>query len=206
MLRVADRARFGIVVLVLLVAGACAERSRTPETRPASISPGVGAITRDAIEEQGGGRLGPQRRVELRLPMPGATPGVPTPAQWSDPEAVAALYVLADTTFSAADDPAALAARRSAFATPRLAADLASSSSGGARQSELRRRRARLSGDVLAITTVDRAEDLAVVEVTVASTTTTDDATPDRRVRFYRLTLAWDPSADRWLVAGVAQS
>ena len=87
--------------------------------------------------------LDERRRGELGLPPFGVPPAswAPlTPAQWADPEAVAARYVLVDTTYATAEDPGGVAARRAEYATARLAADLTTSSSGGARLEELRRR------------------------------------------------------------------
>ena len=123
-----------------------------------------------------------------------------------NPEAVAARFVLVDTTYSASEDAAAVNARRAAFATPRLAADLARSSSGGARLADLRRRQASFVGQIEAVRTREHTGAVAVVELTVRVTLTTNDAPPELRVRFHRLTLGRGAGTGRWLVARAEQS
>ncbi len=113
--------------------------------------------------------------------------------------------MLADTTYATSEDPEAVAARRGRFATERLAATLATSSSGVARLEELRRRQVRYAGDLLAVASSERDGDTAVVDITAAVITTSSDRPPDRRVRFYRLTMARGHDG-RWLVARVEQS
>lgn len=150
--------------------------------------------------------LTPARRSQLGLDTPsGTVPGL-SAQQWSDPEAVASRFVLADTTYAAVEDPIAVNARRGAYATPRLVADLATSSSGGARLDELRHGQARFVGEVLTIGTDHHDGDLAVVHIRAAVTTTRSDEPSVRRVRFYQLTLRRDLLEGRWLVAGVEQS
>jgi len=150
------------------------------------------------------GELTPTRAAELGL----TGPGRPTPLTdqlWSNPQAVAARFVLVDTTYSASEDAAVVNARRAAYATPRLAADLAASSSGGARLEELRRRQAAFVGQIEAVSTSEETGTVAVVRITARVTLTTNDARPDPRVRFYQLTLGRDGTG-RWLVARAEQS
>jgi hypothetical protein len=119
---------------------------------------------------------------------------------------VASRFVLADTTYAASEEPGVVHARRAAYATARLAADLATSSSGGARLEELRSRQSRFVGEVLTVTANDEDGELVIVEITAAVSTTNSDQPPVRRVRFYQLTLRRDLVDGRWLVAGVEQS
>ncbi|MDQ6726172.1 MAG: hypothetical protein M3066_08425 [Actinomycetota bacterium] len=128
-----------------------------------------------------------------------------TPAQWADPEAVAARFVLVDTSYSAADDPAGVAARRAFYAAPRLAEDLRSSSSGAARLQDLRRQHGVFAGEVLTVVTTERRDNLAVVAVDARLTLTSDGSAHDE-LRSYQLTMALDSSAGHWLVAGVEES
>lgn len=146
----------------------------------------------------------PARSIELGLTGTGAT--LPTPALWSDPQAVAARFVLADSTYAASEDPVAVNARRAAFTTPPLTADLAASSSGGIRLEGLRRRQATFAGAIEAITTVAATDFASVVELTVRITLTTNDRTPESRLRFYRLTLGRNIVGGRWLVVRAEQS
>lgn len=146
--------------------------------------------------------LSPARSVDLGL----STPGTLTAALWSEPQAVAAHFVLADTSYAASEDPAVVNARRGVFAASRLAADVNASSSGAARLEELRRRGARSAGEVESITTVETSDIAAVVELTVRVTLTTNDRPPEIRLRFYRLTLGRDIVGGRWLVVRAEQS
>lgn len=151
------------------------------------------------------GELTSARSAELGLRGPGrATPL--TDELWSDPEAVAARFVLVDTTYSASEGAAAVNARRAAYATPRLAGDLATSSSGGARLDDLRRRQASFLGQIEGLRTSKNTGAMAVVQLTVKVTITTNDAPPDARVRFYQLTLGREAGTGRWLVARGEQS
>ncbi len=151
------------------------------------------------------GALTPTRSAELGLTGPGRASPL-TDQLWSNPQAVAARFVLVDTTYSASEDASAVNARRAAYATPRLAADLAASSSGGARLEELRRRQASFVGHIEALSTSENTGAVAVVHLTIRVTVTTNDAPPDPRVRFYQVTLGRDAAGGRWLVAGVEQS
>ena len=151
------------------------------------------------------GALTPTRSAELGLHGPGRTTPL-TDQLWGNPEAVAARFVLADTTYSASEDAGAVNASRAAYATPRLAADLAASSSGGARLEELRRRQASFVGHIEALSTSEDTGAVAVVHLTVRVTLTTNDAAPDPRVRFYQVTLGRDAAGGRWLVARAEQS
>ena len=151
------------------------------------------------------GELTPARSAELGLQGPGRATLL-TEQLWSNPEAVAARFVLVDTTYSASEDAAAVNARRAAYATPRLAADLARSSSGGARLADLRRRQASFVGQIEAVRTREHTGAVAVVELTVRVTLTPNDAPPELRVRFHRLTLGREPGTGRWLVARAEQS
>ena len=151
------------------------------------------------------GELTPERSAELGLEGPGqATPL--TDQLWSDPQAVAARFVLVDTTYSASEDAAEVNARRSAYATPRLAADLAASASGDARLEELRRRKASFIGHIEALSTSENTGTVAVVQLTIRVTLSTNDAPPDPRIRFYQLTMGRDAGTGRWLVARAEQS
>lgn len=157
----------------------------------------------DLAEQEGHPtRLSPARSIELGLGGPGAL----TPALWSEPQAVAAHFVLADTNFVASEDPTFVNARRAVFVTSRLTTDLNASSSGAARLEELRRREARSAGEVESITTVETSDLAAVVELTVRVTLTTNDWPPEFRLRFYRLTLGRDIVGRRWLVVRAEQS
>jgi hypothetical protein len=151
------------------------------------------------------GALTPTRSAELGLTGPGRASPL-TDQLWSNPQAVAARFVLVDTTYSASEDASAVNARRAAYATPRLAADLAASSSGGARLQELRRRQASFVGHIEALSTSENTGAVAVVHLTVRVTLTTNDAPPDPRVRFYQVTLGRDAAGGRWLVARAEQS
>lgn len=150
------------------------------------------------------GALTPTRSAELGLHGPGRATSL-TDELWSNPQAVAARFVLADTTYSASEDAGAVNARRAAYATPRLAADMAASSSGRARLEELRRRHASFVGQIEALSTSEDTT-VAVVQLTVRVTLTTNDAPPERRVRFYQLTLGRDAATGHWLVARAEQS
>ena len=208
------------VMATCLLFGACAQRNDITTTAPPRESPestlggddrgGVAPIDRPASEDDEDDErliaLTPARRMRLGLHLPsGTVPGL-SAQQWSDPEAVASRFVLADTTYTAAEDPIAVNARRGAYATPRLAADLATSSSGGARLEDLRHSQARFVGEVLTIGTDHQDGELAVVQIRAAVTTTRSGEPPVRRVRFYQLTLRRDLVDGRWLVAGVEQS
>ncbi len=210
-----------LFVSLFLVVGACAQASTTAggpassaaTTRPAGQVSDTGSDPAttvsgpdEADHHEDIGQLSPARRAQLGLAGSAGSVPVLSAQQWSDPHAVASRFVLADTTYTAAEEPAAVNARRAAYATPRLAADLSTSSSGGARLDELRRRQARFAGEVLAITTSQDDGRLAVVQLGAAVTISTNDAGPDRRVRFYQLTLGRDSADGRWLVARVEQS
>jgi hypothetical protein len=174
-------------------------------TQVASLAPT--RIPEDHSEEPIG--LAPTRRAELGLPPPGqATGELPalSAGQWADPEAVAARLVVVDCSYSAAEDPAEVAARRATYTTTRLADDLGLSSSGGARLALLRQRRVAFVGEVLSLATTTQSPDVTVVEVVARLTTTSADQVPEQQVRFYRLTLVREPAARRWLVARVEQS
>lgn len=151
------------------------------------------------------GKLTAARSAELGLHGTGQTTPL-TDQQWSDPEAVAARFVLVDTTYSASEDPSVVNARRTAYASPRWAADVATASSGWARLEELRRRQARFVGKVEAVSTSEDNGVLAVIDLTAAVTLITNDAPPDRRVRFYQVILGLDAPTGRWLVARAQQS
>lgn len=138
------------------------------------------------------------------LGLAASSPSPLTPQLWADPVAVACRFVLADTTYAATEDPAAVAARRAAFATERLAEDLAASSSGAARLAELRRVDTRYAGELLTASQPPGSPDVAVVDVGVVVVVTRADRPPEPQARSYRLTLARD--AGRWLVARVEQS
>lgn len=201
-------------VLGLCLLGACGRPAATTATSPGEAGPATSrsassAPTTTAPPDDHGhedtGILTPTRRAQLGLA--GSAVAQPlTPQQSLDPEAVAARFVLADTTYTAAEDPGAVNARRAVYATPRLAADLATSSSGAARLEELRRRQARFAGEVLTISTSEARAELAVVGLRVAVTLSSADEPPERRVRFYQLTLGRDSPTGRWLVARAEQS
>lgn len=175
-------------------------------TRASDTTTSVPRASEDAGEQMSQpAKLTPARSVELALTGTGA-PTPLTPALWSDPQSVAARFVLADSTYAANEDPAVVLARRGAFTTSRLAADLAASSSGAARLEELRRRQATFVGVIEAITTAEGTELVAAVELTVRVTLTTNDRAPDIRLRFYRLTLGCDMVGGRWLVVRAEQS
>lgn len=139
---------------------------------------------------------------EVRFPMPPLTA-----IQWADPEAVAARYVLVDTNYPSSADPAALSARRGAYATERLRADLATSSSGAAGLEGFRRQGAVFTGDVLGLAT-DSASSTTTTVTAVARRATLVDGHPvaTPRIAFYRLTLVHDPANARWLVVDVRLS
>ena len=210
----------GSIVLACLVFGACSTESPSGLAAPPASAPArstLGPLQEAAApatttgpaddhgEHEDAEGLTPARRVELGLSAPpGTIPGL-TAQQWLNAEAVASRFVLADTTYTAAEDPGAVNARRATYATARLGEELSTSSSGGARLEELRRRQARFAGEVLTIATRQDTSQLAVVEIGAAVTTTGVDP-PERRVRFYRLTLSRESPTERWLVARVEQS
>lgn len=129
-----------------------------------------------------------------------------TPALGSEPEVVAARFVLADSNYAASEDGAIVNARRAEFAASRLADDLAASSSGAARIEELRRRGARFTGEIEAIATTEASDLLVVVALTVRVVLTTNDRPPELRIRYYRLTLGRDVFGGRWFVVRAEQS
>lgn len=176
-------------------------RSDHPEVTSTTIT----AATDDQAHDQPG-RLTPQRRARLGID---AGPGGAAPLtaqQWADPEAVACRFVLADTTYSAEEDPRTVAARRAAFTTERLAEDLATSSSGGGRLAALRERRVSYAGELLTVAArSEQAGSVTVVDVGAAMVTASSDRPAERRLRFYRLTMTQGDDG-RWLVARVEQS
>jgi len=208
-----------VLATVCLLTGACNTEDRSSPAGPGS-SPTNSTVGRvdeapassttapadDHGEHEDAGTLTTARRAELGLSAPpGTVPGL-TAQQWLDPEAVASRFVLADTTYTAGEDPRVVNARRAAYATARLADELATSSSGGARLEQLRRRQARFAGEVLTIAGGHDTGLVAVVEIGAAVTTTSVDQPPERRVRFYRLTLGRAAPTEGWLVARVEQS
>ncbi len=210
------RTPIGTVVALCLLAGACGRVATTaptagapPRTLPSSSPRESSSSTSTPSDDRDhtvDGALTPARRAQLGLSSPTGNLQPATPQQWADPQAVAARFVLADTTYAATEDPAVVNARRAAYATERFGADLNTSSSGAARLDELRHRQARFSGEVLAITTSEASAELSVVDVSAAVTLTTTDEPAERRVRFYQLTLGWDSPTRRWLVARAEQS
>ncbi len=203
-----------LVVVAAYGLGACGH-GRIPSASQ-SVPPGAPAdsaaatttttagVADDASDYDDGGLLTPTRRAQLGLRGERGA-GALTPEQWSDPQTVAAQWVLAETTYAAAEDPLAVTARRATYAIPRLAADLATSSSGGARLEELRQRQARYAGEVLAVSTIRSDVGFVVVQIRAAVTLTTSDQPPDRRTRFYQISLGRE-AGGRWLVARAQQT
>lgn len=115
-------------------------------------------------------------------------------------------YVMVDTNYSAGEDPATVMARRATYASERLRADLASSSSGAAHLEEQRRQGLVFRGEVLGIATVVEG-DRATVTLTVRrSTLAAEGLTAAPRIGFHQLRLVRNPSDGHWLVVGVAVS
>jgi hypothetical protein len=201
--------RLSAIAAAVVLTG-CSARSDPAVTAPTTTqfaSPTPARVSEDHTGERIG--LAPARRAELGLlPMGQATGDLPalSAGQWADPEAVAARFVVVDSSYSAAEDPAEVAIRRATYTTTRLADDLGLSSSGGARLELLRQRRVVFVGEVLSIATAARSADVTVVEVAARLTTTSADQGPAQQVRFYRLTLGWQPTDRHWLVARVEQS
>ena len=190
-----------------LLVGACGGvGTHTIPPSPTPAATATTSVSRVGVEvaeqEDHPSWLSPARSVDLGL----SAPGTLTAALWSEPQAVAAHFVLTDSSYAASEDPTVVNARRGVFAAARLAADLNASSSGATRLEELRRRGTRSAGEVESITTVETTDLAAVVELTVRVTLTTNDRPPEIRLRFYRLTLGRDIVGGRWLVVRAEQS
>ncbi len=153
--------------------------------------------------------LDPEARAQLGLPPAGATidPGrLPAldEAQWVDPEAVAARFVLLRTNYAIDEETAFLRAKSSPYVVPRFEEDLAASSPGAARLAELRSRGVVFVGEVVGLITSERSGDRSIVDLTVRRGTTGDPG--PGRIEFWRLTLVRDARTSHWLVAGLAVS
>jgi len=128
-------------------------------------------------------------------------------AQWADPEAVAARYVLVDTNYSSAEELVALNARRAQYASDRLRAELGASSSAGAGLGQLRASHTAFHGEILGVSTSELTDGTAVVVLTVRTTVSSDgDAAPPPRVGFAEVTMVRDEGSGRWYVVHVARS
>lgn len=200
-------------MLVVLVSAACSKpASRRANTAPASsTSTSTSTVVVDHHEPDAPETrpLDSARRADLGIPPPGQVPGPLPPlseAQWSRPELVAVRYVLVDTNYSAAEDPAAVMARRATYASERLRSDLASSSSGAARLEEQRRQGLSFRGEVLGVATAVEG-DTATVTLTVRRSTAADGVlTGAPRVGFHQLRLVRQSTDGHWLVVAVALS
>jgi hypothetical protein len=153
-------------------------------------------------------RLGASERAALGLP-PAGSGGVAagelpalTRDQWSDPEVVAARFVLVDTNYPADEDPSRVWARRAVYVSARLAEDLRTSSTGAAGLAELATQGAVFQGEVLGLATVKRDDTTAVVASSVRRSTAVAAGPLRTRVAFYRLTLVRHGDG-RWLVVDV---
>lgn len=207
--------RRALAIAALCWVAACGrEPDAATSTRPGSgTAPATSTTSTTHLQEsdheidhaEHTGELTPARSAELGLQGPGQATPLTDPL-WSDPQAVAVRFVMADTTYLASEDAAAVNARRAAYATPRLAADLAASSSGGARLEDLRRRQASFVGQIEAVSTSKNTGTVAVIQLTVRVTMSTNDSPPDPRVRFYQLTMGRDAASGRWLLARAEQS
>ena len=177
--------------------------SGRPPTHAPSPTISIPRASEDAADQ--GDRptaLSLARSIELGLSAPDEL----TPALGSEPEVVAARFVLADSNYAASEDAAVVNARRAVFAASRLAADVVASSSGAARIEELRRRGGRFTGEIEAIATTEASDLLAVVELTARVVLTTNDRPPELRIRYYLLTLGRDVFGGRWFVVRAEQS
>lgn len=208
------------MLLLSLASWASCSQSPAGQSRPdpaPSSSPAAPADLprRDDAGDTGGDGPGTegltaQSRTRLGLPERGQSAAQLQPLrteQWADPEAVAVRFVLADSNYATSEDPATVSARRLVYATERLRADLAESSSGAAGRAELQDQGVVSEGEVLGVATTARSDDTAVVTVSVRRSMTANGAPfAMPRVGFYRLTLAPDQPSGRWLVARVELS
>ncbi len=212
------RRAHALAVVVALAVSACTVTSSGRGPRDASTTTRAPTSGVEQAHEKPSGsaaataRLDPQRRVALGLPAAGsariAASDLPpfTPAQWADPEAVAARFVLVETNHRAGEDPAQVWARKAAYASPRFAEDLRVSSSGAAGRAELAAQDAVFAGEVLGLATVSRHDDIsAVIDCTVLRTTAVTGGAPRSRLAFYRLTLVRHDDG-RWLVVDMQLS
>lgn len=204
-------------MLVLgLVLGACGAGRGAPggaRTTSTTTAPSRAELGREELSAGAAATssLDPARRAELGLPPSGADVAATSlpplsRAQWRDPEAVAARFVLVDTNYMAADDPRAVLARRSAYASERYAEELRESSSAAAGLTALAAQGAELHGDVRGVATVDRGDAVARVVVSVLQVITEPTGLSIRpRVAVYGLTLVPDDGGP-WLVVDVELS
>ena len=190
-------------MFVVLASGACSKPARRRASPAPAPSESTAAVVDHHEPEAPETRpLDGARRADLGLPPLGQPPGPLAPlseAQWSRPELVAVRYVLVDTNYSAAEDPAAVMARRATYASERLRSDLASSSSGAARLEEQRRQGLSFRGEVLGVaTTVEGAT--ATVTLTVRrSTVASGVLTGAPRIGFHQLRLVRQTIDGHWL-------
>ena len=157
----------------------------------------------------GGKRLGPERRAALGLPLAQAPPGSLPPlseAQWADPEAVAARFVVVDTTYAATEHPETVNARRNIYVTASVAARLSASSSGEARLEHLRRQGAVFFGEILRVEREAAPPGAAAITVAVRQSLLVGGVAQGApRIGFYHLSLVGGPGG-YWAVADVERS
>ena len=122
----------------------------------------------------------------------------------ADPAAVSARFVLLQTNYWAAEDPAVVRARWTPYLVERMAEDLAASSGGIAALADLRAKDAVLVGDILGVTVVERSSSRASVAVTVRRSVVADGSTVrPARIDPWLVEVVLAPATGHWLVAGV---
>ena len=140
---------------------------------------------------------------EALPPGPDALPAL-TPAQATDPEAVAARFLVTYATFDANEDPAAHHARLAEFTTAALADELRRNSSASAALDDLRARNVEFAGEVVEISVSERSQSRTTVAAVVEHTTAVGGVVdPEFRLVPYTVTLV--ASERGWTVAGFSQ-
>jgi hypothetical protein len=118
---------------------------------------------------------------------------------------VAGRFALVRMNYDVADDPEVLQARTSPYVVARFDEDLATSSGAAAGLADLRARGTGFVGDVVGLVTSERAENRAVVDLTLRRSVT-GEGPEHARVEFWRLTLVREIETLRWLVADLERS
>ena len=140
---------------------------------------------------------------EALPPGPEALPAL-TPAQATDPEALATRFLITYATFDANEDPAAHHARLAGFTAPALADELRRNSSASAALDELRARNVEFAGEVVEISVSERSPSRTTVAAVVEHTSAVDGVVdPEFRLVPYTVTLV--ASERGWTVAGFSQ-
>lgn len=204
-----------VAIGLVLVAG-CAPSRRSEPTLTLASEPS----TRSALPQGPEPASGPERatvaldgarRNHLGLPPLGSAVDVGaleplTPAQWADPEAVAARVAVLQTNYRAEENPADVEQRWRPYLSAPLAAELAGPPGGAAGLAQLRADNAVFAGEVLGVH-VEQTDERAVVSLTVRhSVVSSGRAAQPARVAFWTLTLVADPTRQRWFVVTIERS